>query len=55
MKHRTVYLSVCFVFAGVMLAWASDVNGKWVAQVPGRDGQTRETIFNFASCRSNDK
>jgi hypothetical protein len=26
---------------------AADVNGKWVAQVPGRDGQTREMTFNF--------
>lgn len=23
------------------------INGKWVAQVPGREGQTRETTFNF--------
>jgi hypothetical protein len=26
---------------------AADVTGKWVAQVPGRDGQTRETTFTF--------
>ena len=30
-----------------MLAAAADVSGKWVAQVPGRDGQTRETTYNF--------
>ena len=29
------------------MAWAADVSGKWVAQVPGRNGQTRETTFNF--------
>jgi hypothetical protein len=23
------------------------INGKWIAQLPGRDGQTRETTFNF--------
>jgi opacity protein-like surface antigen len=26
---------------------AADVNGKWTGQVPGRDGQTRETTFTF--------
>lgn len=33
------------LFAG--MAQAADVTGKWVAQVPGRDGQTRETTFNL--------
>ncbi|HEU0179653.1 MAG TPA: hypothetical protein VFV58_35935 [Blastocatellia bacterium] len=47
MKKRTVFLSVCFVFAALSLAWAADVSGKWTAQVPGRNGQTRETTFNF--------
>ncbi len=28
-------------------AWAADVSGKWVAQVPGREGQTREMTFDF--------
>jgi opacity protein-like surface antigen len=30
-------------------AFAADVTGKWTAQVPGRDGQTRETTFNFTA------
>ena len=47
MKKRTVLLSVCFLFAAVSLAWAADVNGKWTAQVPGRNGQTREQTFTF--------
>ncbi|HKQ77908.1 MAG TPA: hypothetical protein VJ810_29695 [Blastocatellia bacterium] len=47
MKKRIAFLSVCFVFTALSLAWAADVNGKWVAQVPGRDGQTRETTFTF--------
>jgi len=47
MKKRITFLSVCFVFAALSLAWAADVNGKWVAQVPGQGGQTRETTFNF--------
>ena len=28
-------------------ASAADVAGKWVAQVPGRDGETHETVFNL--------
>src|SRR5262245_15696786 len=47
MKKRIAFLSVCFVFAAVSLAWAADVDGKWVAQVPGPNGQTRETTFTF--------
>ena len=48
MKFRTALISACIAI-GVMaaLAWAADVSGKWVAQVPGRGGQTRETTFNF--------
>jgi opacity protein-like surface antigen len=30
-------------------AFAADVTGKWTAQVPGRDGQTRETTFNLTA------
>jgi hypothetical protein len=26
---------------------ASDINGKWTATVPGRDGQTREVAYTF--------
>jgi hypothetical protein len=47
MKKRIAFLSVCFVFAALSLAWAADVDGKWTAQVPGRGGQTRETTFTF--------
>lgn len=48
MRYRTVVLAISLVFAGLTaLAAVSDVTGKWVAQVPGRDGQTRETTFNF--------
>ena len=31
----------------VSTALAADVTGKWVAQVPGRQGQTMETTFNL--------
>jgi hypothetical protein len=47
MRKRIVFLSVCFVFAALSLAWAADVNGKWTAQVPGRGGQTSENTFTF--------
>jgi hypothetical protein len=30
-----------------LTAFAADVNGKWVAQMTGRNGQTREITFNF--------
>jgi hypothetical protein len=30
-----------------LLASAAAIDGKWIAQVPGRDGQTRETTFTF--------
>lgn len=47
--HRVVLLSVCSLLAGAMLACAAKggVNGKWIAQVPAREGQTRESTFNF--------
>ncbi|HEY7543816.1 MAG TPA: hypothetical protein VID27_02990 [Blastocatellia bacterium] len=47
MRYRIAFLSACFVLAVAAVAWAADINGKWVAQVPGRGGQTRETVFNF--------
>jgi hypothetical protein len=47
MKYRMVVLTAVLVLASISLAWAADLNGKWVAQVPGRQGQTREQTFNF--------
>jgi opacity protein-like surface antigen len=47
MKKRIALLSACFVFAAMSLAWAADIDGKWTAQVPGRNGQTREQTFTF--------
>jgi len=46
MKKRIAFLSVSFVFAALAMVWAAaDVTGKWVAQVPGREGQTNETTI----------
>src|SRR5687767_8022333 len=47
MKLRVCVLAtlVLTLLAGIVAA--ADVTGKWIAQVPGREGQTRETTFNF--------
>ena len=45
-KISLVCLWVLLALAAVM-AFAADVNGKWVAQVPGRGGETRDVTFNF--------
>lgn len=47
MKFRFVIPAAVMVLGAITLALAADVNGKWVAQVPGRGGQTRETTFTF--------
>ena len=47
MKYRIVFLSACVVLGVAALAAAADLNGTWIAQIAGRDGQTRETTFNF--------
>ncbi len=44
-KKLVVFSSILLVFA--VCALAADVTGKWVAQIPGRSGQTRETTFTF--------
>jgi len=47
MKYRVVIFAAVLVLAGITLAWASNVDGKWVAQVAGQGGQTREVTFTF--------
>jgi len=47
MKYRIVIFAAVLVLAGITLAWASNVDGKWVAQVAGQGGQTREVTFTF--------
>lgn len=47
MRFRTFSLTSALVLAGTLALQAADISGKWTAQVPGRDGQTRETTFNF--------
>ena len=47
MKSRLLLAVSALAVVSAVPALAGDVNGKWTAQVPGRDGQTRETTFNF--------
>jgi len=47
MKYRVVVFSAVLMLAAIALVQAAGVDGKWVAQVPGRGGQTRETTFTF--------
>jgi hypothetical protein len=47
MRSKLAYLAGAIVLAASTAAFAADVTGKWVAQVPGRDGQTREQTFNL--------
>jgi hypothetical protein len=44
-KRLICVLSLLLVLASGVLA--ADISGKWVAQVPGRGGNTQETTFTF--------
>ena len=47
---RNFRLAFCFTALAALLvsgAAAADVNGKWTAQVPGRQGQAMEVTFNL--------
>lgn len=46
-KTSTLVRCLVLVALFAMVASAADVTGKWKAQVPGRDGQMRETVFTF--------
>ncbi len=46
MRNKIVLCGAVILLALVASAWAADVTGKWVAQVPGRQGTTENT-FNF--------
>jgi len=39
--------TILFLLLAAVAAFAADVSGKWVAQVPGRNGQAREVTFNL--------
>ena len=44
---KKFFLMLCMLMAASIAALAADLTGKWVAQVPGRDGAPRETTFVF--------
>ena len=46
MRIRTPLLALPLLALLAWLALAADVNGKWVASMPGRNG-TREVTYNF--------
>ena len=46
MKNSRFTCTILFLLLAAG-AYAADVTGKWVAQVPGRGGQTREVTFNL--------
>jgi hypothetical protein len=46
MTTKSILLTL-LMLAFAWTAVAGDVSGKWTAQVPGRDGQTREQTFQF--------
>lgn len=45
MKRFSLFLSLLLCVS--FLALAAGIDGKWTAQVPGRQGQARETTFTF--------
>jgi uncharacterized protein (DUF2147 family) len=45
MNFRIASITGALVVAGTLALQAADISGKWTAQVPGRDGQTRETTI----------
>jgi hypothetical protein len=47
MKKTRLSWIVAVLAALATVGQAADVAGKWVAQVPGRGGETRETTFTF--------
>src|SRR5258708_33264638 len=47
MRMRNWMILAAMAAAAVMTAAAADVNGKWTADMPGRNGQTREVTYNF--------
>ncbi len=46
MKCRLILMGSAVVLVLVSSLWAADVTGKWVAEVPGRQG-TNEVTFDF--------
>jgi hypothetical protein len=44
---KTLFLVLTLLLVTSIAALSADVTGKWVAQVPGRGGEMRQTTFDF--------
>lgn len=53
MNIKNLVCSGVLTLALAVCALAADVNGKWAAQVPGRQGNTQEVTFNLKADGSN--
>jgi hypothetical protein len=47
MRTKMLLIGAVAMLALLASAWAADATGKWVAQMPGRDGGTSENTFNL--------
>lgn len=47
MKMRNVMFTAGLVLAFLTVAYAAGIDGKWTAEVPGRQGNMQTTTFNF--------
>jgi hypothetical protein len=47
MKLRATFALFTALLLLVAGAWAADINGKWTAEMPGRDGNTRTVTFDL--------
>jgi|SRR5215472_5204685 hypothetical protein len=47
MKRLSLTCVILFLLLAATSIFAADATGKWVAQVPGRNGQMREVTFNL--------
>lgn len=47
MKKQGLYLTMWLILLSAFTVQAADISGKWVAQVPGRQGDPVETTFTF--------
>jgi len=47
MKIKILLIGAAALLILLASAWAADVTGKWVSQMPGRDGGTSETTYVF--------
>ncbi len=45
--RRPLLVSLIFMGLIVLAAWAADISGQWVAEIPGRQGQAQTTTFTF--------